>query len=260
LRRWQASFIQRHARRVVCISKSVQACFPFPTDLVYNAVDLQAFPLTLAESASQARRELGIPADRSVVIAIGAVQKPKGHWLLLDALRELDASVQLILVTGGVPSDYASSARGRLKRLAGLALDNLDALLRDARRLGIEQRIHVTGFRTDLAHLLSAADVLVFPSVEPEGFGRPIIEAMAMARPVVATDIGPSAELLGPNAGVLVPPDPGTLAQALSGVLRSPEERARMGRAGRARVEQCFTLDRQVAQMSEIYRSVARSA
>jgi glycosyltransferase involved in cell wall biosynthesis len=133
-------------------------------------------------------------------------------------------------------------------------MDNLDALLREARRRGLIERIRVTGFRRDIARLIAATDLLVFPSLEPEGFGRPIIEAMALGRPVVATDVGPSRDLLGPEAGVLVAPDPAQLARAVQDLLRSPEKRQRMGRAGRRRVEACFTLERQVGAMSRVYR------
>jgi glycosyltransferase involved in cell wall biosynthesis len=80
---------------------------------------------------------------------------------------------------------------------------------------------------------------------------------MAVARPVVATDVGPSAELLGPDAGRLVAPDPHSLADSLIELLTRPDERERMGRAGRRRVEACFALDQQVTRMSAIYREVA---
>jgi glycosyltransferase involved in cell wall biosynthesis len=165
----------------------------------------------------------------------------------------------LVVVAGGVGRGYAATWRGRVKRTLLLPMDNLDAFLRDAHRRGLGKRVHATGFRRDVARLLSAADVLAFPSLEPEGFGRPIIEAMAMACPVVATDIGPSRELLGADAGELVPPDADRLANALSRLLRSPDERARMGRAGRARVAACFTLDRQVAAMSGVYHEALSS-
>src|SRR5262249_3542202 len=144
--------------------------------------------------------------------------------------------------------------KGRVKRVLGMPLDNLDALLRDARARGLQDRVHVTGFRRDVARVVAAADVLAFPSLEPEGFGRPIIEAMALARPVVATAVGPSRELLGLGTGRLVPPEAGALASTLADLLSSAETRQRMGRAGRARVEACFTLERQVAEMLAIYR------
>ena len=267
LRQWHASFILRHARRVVAISDAVRNCFPNPDDprlrRVYNTVDLAEFSLDRLDSAPAVRAELGIAPDQLIVMALGSVQRAKGHWLLLDAMLRLEnPNAHLVLVTGGVGPAYASSVRGRVKRVLGLPMDNLDALLRDARRLGLTERLHVTGFRRDVARVLSIADVLVFPSLQPEGFGRPIIEAMALARPVVATNVGPSAELLGPagEAGRLVPPEPASLAHALDDLLRAPDERARMGAAGRRRVEACFTLDRQVAAMTAIYREARLSA
>jgi glycosyltransferase involved in cell wall biosynthesis len=262
LRAWHSSFILRHARQVVAISDAVRARFPSgaPVLRVYNAVDLAEFRLDLLARAAAVRSELGLSPGAQVVMAIGAVQRPKGHWLLLDTLHHLPDPVHLVLLTGGADAAYASSMRGRIKRALNLPLDNLDALLRHANERGLTHRIRVTGFRSDVARVLAAADVLAFPSLEPEGFGRPIIEAMALARPVVATDIGPSAELLGTEAGRLVPPDAAHLADALAELLDSPEERSRMGRAGRARVESCFTLERQVAEMSAVYRRAVASA
>ncbi|HLZ28938.1 MAG TPA: glycosyltransferase family 4 protein [Chloroflexota bacterium] len=268
LRRWHASFILRHAQRVVAISDAVRDCFPSPSDparlrRVYNTVDLAEFSLDLLDTAPTVRAELGLRPEAKIVMALGSVQRTKGHWLLLDALSRLaDHDVHLVLVTGGVGPAYRASRRGRIKRILGLPMDNLDALCRDAAGRRLSARLHVTGFQRDVARILSIADVLVFPSLLPEGFGRPIIEAMAMARPVVATDVGPSAELLGraTDAGRLVPADPASLARALDALLRAPQERARMGAAGRRRVEACFTLDRQVAAMSVIYREARLSA
>jgi glycosyltransferase involved in cell wall biosynthesis len=263
LRRWQAGYIQSHARRVVAISGAVRACFPASAavEVVYNAVDLAEFSADVQAERVAVRAELNLAPSDQVVMMIGSVQRAKGHWLMLDALERLTADQpRLVLVTGGHDASYARTKRGRIKRTLGWPLDNLDELRREARRRGLDQRIRVTGFRRDIARVLSAADVLVFPSLEPEGFGRPIIEAMAMARPVVATDVGPSRELLGDDAGRLVPPQADAVAEAIDGLLRSPEECARLGQAGRARVEACFGLERQVAAMTAIYRRAARSA
>jgi glycosyltransferase involved in cell wall biosynthesis len=256
LRRWHAEFILRHARRTVAISDAVAACFPHQRSVerVYNAVDLGEFRLELLQEAAAERARLGLPPDAQVVMVVGSVQRPKGHWLMLEALAQLPPGVHLVLVTGGAGAAYAQSPKGRVKRVLRVPLDNLDALLRDARGRGLADRVHVTGFRRDVAPVVAAADVLVFPSLEPEGFGRPIIEAMALARPVVATDVGPSRELLGLGPGRLVPPEAGALASTLTDLLGSAEMRQHMGRAGRARVEACFTLERQVAEMSAIYR------
>ena len=255
IREWHARFIVERARRVVAISDAVRACFPASSrvDRVYNAVDLTEFRLPSLEATWSARSELALPLDAPVIVAIGSVQRVKGHWLLLDAMRQLPARTHLVLVTGGVPETYAASVRGRVKRALRMPLDSLDALNRDAARVGLADRIHVTGFRRDVARVLAGADILVFPSLAAEGFGRPIIEAMALARPVVATDIGPSAELLGPDAGLLVPPRSDALARALGTLIDDPGLRARLGAAGRARVAALFDLDQQVASMSTIY-------
>jgi glycosyltransferase involved in cell wall biosynthesis len=254
--RWQAQFIRRHAARLVVVSNAVRACFPPAADarVVYNAVDLSEF------SPPNRAADLGLAVGEQSVMVLGSVQRAKGHWLMLDTLQRMRSRPRLVLVTGGVPAEYAQSPKGRLKRVLGRAMDNLDALLLDATHRGLSRQILVTGWRRDVPSLLAATDVLVFPSILPEGFGRPIIEAMAMARPVVATELGPSRELLGDAAGRLVPPEPGALAEAIDGLLEAPDERQRLGSAGRARVESLFGLERQVAAMSAIYLEAARSA
>ncbi len=262
VRRWHARYLERHARRTVAISEAVRSCFPDSTTIerVYNAVDLQQFDLGLLRERPRVRAELGLADDEQAVFVVGSVQREKGHWLLLDAFARVLETVpraRMVVVAGGVGEDYARSLRGRVKHALDLPLDNLDALLRDVRARGLADRVRVTGYRSDIPRLLAAADVLAFPSIRAEGFGRPIIEAMAMRRPVVATDVGPSRELLGDSAGVLVRPDPADLARGLLQVLRSPEASRRLGGDGRRRVEELFTLDRQVAEMSRLYREVA---
>jgi glycosyltransferase involved in cell wall biosynthesis len=258
--RWQARFIQRHASRLVLVSNAVRACFPpeAAARVVYNAVDLAEFSPT---DGAGARADLGLGADEHVLMVLGAVQRAKGHWLMLDALSHLRTGrARLVLVTGGASAPYAQSLKGRVKRALNLPLDNLDALLRDARARHLDKQLLVTGWQRDIPRVLAAADVVVFPSIAPEGFGRPIIEAMAMARPVVATDIGPSRELLGTDAGRLVPLEPLALADAIGCLLQSPDLRQRMGSAGRARAEDLFGLDHQVEMMMAIYREAAGSA
>jgi glycosyltransferase involved in cell wall biosynthesis len=255
LRAWHARFITRHARRVVAISDAVAAGLPGRVERVDNAVDLADFRLDLLDQQPTIRSELGIQPEAQVVMVVGSVQRPKGHWLMLDALPFFPPQSELVLVTGGVDAEtYVHQPKGRVKRALGLPLDNLDAFMRDARQRGLTDRINVTGYQRDVARAIAAADVLVFPSLEPEGFGRPIIEAMALARPVVATDVGPSRDLIGLGTGRLVPPEPTALASAVGDLLSSAEVRRRMGVAGRARVEQCFSLGRQVAEMSAVYR------
>ena len=96
-------------------------------------------------------------------------------------------------------------------------------------------------------------DVLAFIPQADEGFGRPIIEAMAAGRPVVATDVGPSREVLGNYAGLLVPhSDKRALAQALISLLEDQHRSQCMGAIGRKRAAK-FDVRQHAAQVEEVY-------
>lgn len=261
LRSWHARFICRHADVVVATSAAVKDCLVCAqnAEVVPNAVDLRHYRLELLQRRDEIRAGLAVPPGARVIAILGSVQRVKGHWLVLDAMQRLAASlpdVLVLLVAGGVSQAYARSWKGRLKRLLGVPLDNLDALRRDVRRRGLDAHFRPIGFRADIPEILAASDALVFPSLRPEGFGRPLIEAMAMARPVVATDLGPTREIVEHEVSALLVP-PGSsdaLAQALTRVLTDPLLAARLGKAGRDRVQERFDLPQQVDRMAQIYR------
>lgn len=262
LRRWHGGFLCRRAAVLVATSHAVRSCLPCPerVKIVPNGVDLGQYRLELLEQRDAIRDELGIDPNDRVVAILGSVQRVKGHWLLLDAVDALQTAlpqVRVMVVAGGVPSGYAGTFKGRVKRALGLPFDNLELLQRDAQDRRLKRLFYWTGFRTDIPRVLAACDALVFPSLRPEGFGRPLIEAMAMARPVVATDLGPSREIVEPDvSGLLVSPsDPLALAQCLFQLLTDAALGERLGRAGRERVERDFSLPQHVDRMVELYRS-----
>jgi glycosyltransferase involved in cell wall biosynthesis len=114
------------------------------------------------------------------------------------------------------------------------------------------------GRREDVVAIYNAMDVVVSSSVRPESFGRVLIEAMACERPVISTDLGGPLEIIsGPETGILVPPtDPGALAAAILDLWRDPARRERMGRAGRARISDLFTVDRHVEEVCAVYERI----
>jgi colanic acid/amylovoran biosynthesis glycosyltransferase len=103
-------------------------------------------------------------------------------------------------------------------------------------------------------------DAVVLPSVitetgELEGIPVALIEALALGLSAVGTDAGGTPELLADGAGILVPPaDAGALAQALARLGEEPELRAELGRAGRARVEERFDVDRVASELAARFR------
>jgi glycosyltransferase involved in cell wall biosynthesis len=110
--------------------------------------------------------------------------------------------------------------------------------------------------RRDIPALLDAADAFVQASAW-EGMPLAIGEAMAMGKPVVATDVGGVRELLG-NAGVIVPTrDPQALADAMIALMReSQKDRQALGMAARARIKREFDMDRRVVEWEELYAEI----
>ena len=132
-----------------------------------------------------------------------------------------------------------------------------------ARELGIEGRVRFAGFVRDPVDAYAAMDVFALPSILPEGLPTTSLEAQAAGLPVVASDIGGTADTIAVGrTGELVPPgDAAALAAALGGLLADPARRSRMGAAARARVERDFTLAAMIDRMATIYREArARGA
>jgi hypothetical protein len=130
-------------------------------------------------------------------------------------------------------------------------------LRRRSAELGLDARLHFTGFREDVVDVMNAADVIVHASVRPEPFGRVILEGMLLAKPVIATAAGGVLELIEHDrTGFLVPPgDVEALARSLDGVLSAREASAAIGASAQAWARQRFSLARHVAEMSLIYEA-----
>jgi glycosyltransferase involved in cell wall biosynthesis len=157
------------------------------------------------------------PADLAtplpLVLCVANLIVYKGHRHLLDAVATLAGR--------GLPCTLALAGDGPER----------PRLERQAARLGVDVRF--LGTRSDVERLLARADVAVLASLE-EGMSNAVMEAMAAGRPVVATDVGDTGELLR-GRGVLVPPaDPEALARGLERVLTDPELAGRLSRAARA--------------------------
>ncbi len=170
-----------------------------------------------------------VPLEHEAIVLPARLTRWKGQAVLIEALARLprqDATVVLVGADQG--------RRGYARELATLA-----------DRLGVADRVRMVGDCEDMPAALALASVVVNASTAPEGFGRVIVEAQAMARPVVASDHGGAAETIQHGAtGWRVPPgDPAALAATLDAVLAlTPIERAVFGARARAAVEQHFTV------------------
>jgi glycosyltransferase involved in cell wall biosynthesis len=121
--------------------------------------------------------------------------------------------------------------------------------------LRITDRVEFLGSRLDVAEQLAGMDMFVYATTADEGFGIVLAEAMAAGVPIVATDVGPCAEVLdGGRAGLLVPPaDPGALAEAMVRLWRDPDLRARLASSGRARARRHFSRESAARRFAELF-------
>jgi len=180
--------------------------------------------------------ELGVPEGSPVVGNVAALTGHKDHATLLRAAARVVAErpeVHFVIAGDG---------------------ERKDALLALRHELGLQEHVLFTGFRHDLDTLIPAFDVFCLSS-SLEGLGTSLLDAMAFARPVVATAAGgiPDAVVDG-ETGRLVPVgDAQALAQALLGLLANPEQRSEMGARGRQRFLAEFTDDRMVEATLRVY-------
>ena len=261
-RRWLIGRIQSLSDHIVTTSRYVARDYfgPKPVTVIHNALDNNYFRPGGEETRTRMRAELDLPDNAPVIGIIGAVQATKGHYFLVEAATrvvKIFPDVRFLVVAGGVGEDYSRTAKGSLKRLLALPRDNLDRMKRLVRELDLERHFVFSGFRMDIAEVITALDLLVFPSVIPEGFGRPLIEAMAMGCPIVATDLGPTLEVVGDHSAVLVRPgDVQELAEGLVEVLKDRKKAKRLGDNGRRRFCEQFEMKSMQFKLQRVYEQV----
>lgn len=190
------------------------------------------------------QQTLSIPADAVIVGCVARLSPIKGQEDLIRAIKRISSQVEsahLILIG----ADIATGGQYQ-QTLAHLAAG-----------LGIAEKVHFTGYRPDASQLIDHFDIFVLPSYR-EAMPMSILEAMAAAKPVIATHVNGVPEVVIDGVtGILVPPgDPETLADAILRLLHDPDLARRMGAAGRARVEEHFNLDRLNEQLFQIYDQV----
>ncbi|MEM9248961.1 MAG: glycosyltransferase [Pseudomonadota bacterium] len=172
-------------------------------------------------------------SPRLALLFVGRLTAIKGLFVLLEALSRLPADTATLTVIGDGP-DRA-------------------ALVEEARRLGLTAQFLGYQSQAEVAQALGDADALVLPSFA-EGVPVVLMEAMASARPVIATQVGGVSELVSETTGRLVPPGNADALATAIGALHEmpPDQRAQMGAAGRARVLEAFDVDREARRIAAL--------
>ncbi|MDO8738902.1 glycosyltransferase family 1 protein [Candidatus Deferrimicrobium sp.] len=245
LLRWSSNFLVprflRGCRRIIAISESTKRdairLYGIPEEKVvvtHLAVDARFRPAS-PEAVAMMRERYRLP-DR-FLLYVGTIEPRKNLSLLLDALKILvERGVGVPLVVAG--------ARGWMYE---------DFFLK-VRKTGLEGKVLFTGYIPDeeLPGLYSAAEAFLYPSLY-EGFGFPVLEAMACGTPVVCSNTSSLPEVAGAAAVLLSPHAPGDWADTIKGILDSGTLRERMRQAGFRQASR-FRWEKTARETWEVYR------
>jgi glycosyltransferase involved in cell wall biosynthesis len=207
--------------------------------LIPNGVDLDRFALPGGAVARQEiRGALGFAPRERVVLVPAVLRRGKGHDVLLDALPLIQREVPHVRVVFAGGGEQEAELRQRA------ATHGSD--------------VTFLGHRTDIPELLTACDLVVLPSFA-EALPMALIEAAAARRPVVATRVGGTADIVEHGiSGLLVPPgDPKALAAAVIAVLGDSEKAHAFGQAGRIVARHRFSIDAHVDRTLELWSRIA---
>ena len=229
--------------RIVAISEGVKKVLvddgldPDRIEVIHSGIDPR--PFHPDDSGADVRRELGLSERAPVIGCVAHFADHKAHRDLVEAAVRVAAA--------SPESRFLLVGDGELR----------PAIERQIKELGLEKHFRLTGFRTDVPRLISAMDIVVLSSRQ-EGMGTSLLDAMASAKPVVATRTGGIPEIVedGVNGRLVPPRDPGAMAEALLGLIGSPDDRTRMGTAGRAKVLDRFSAHSMVSATEALYLKI----
>ncbi|MBS0546577.1 MAG: glycosyltransferase [Proteobacteria bacterium] len=200
--------------------------------------------LVRADRVIRLAADLRVPDGAHVVLYPGRFDKDRGHRLLIEAIRRLGHADVFCLLLGSVggPTPFEKE---------------VEKLIADAGLLG---RVQIGPYVDDMPAAYMLADVVVSTGGKLQGFSRPMVEAQAMGRPVVAVDGGAAAEALlpGTTGWLATPGDAASLAEALNAALSlSPEARGDLARTAREHVRTHYSLAETNRRLLDLFGRVS---
>lgn len=208
--------------------------------LIHNGIDAEAFKKEFSDAEKKAIKNLlGLKLGGPVIGIIARLSSVKGHKFLITAMKKVISEIknaQLLIIGEG---------------------DEEPGLRQLVKELGLEDSVVFSKSVSDTTGPLSVMDIFVLPSLE-EGLGLVLLEALCMARPVIASNVGGINSIIKDNiTGKLVPPkDPETIARSIMDFLKDREKAARLGRKGQEFVSRNFALSDMVRKVETVYKQV----
>jgi glycosyltransferase involved in cell wall biosynthesis len=204
--------------------------------VIYNGINLQRLNPN-QELVAEIRQRMGVPADGKVIGITASLTPAKDHATFLQAAS--------IVAQAAPQTRFGILGDGPLR-------PDLEEM---ARRLGIEKSVTFFGNQRDVGSYISVYDIACLASFDHEGCSNATLEAMAMGKPVVVTDIGGNREIVERNkTGLMVPPkSPQIFADAILSYLEKPELAKQMGDRARQFVLERFSVSRMVSDYQDLY-------
>lgn len=231
------------ARRFVAVSASIATflrdkCVAERIICIHNGVDLERLQIIEAKG-QEIKKTLEIEIYETVVGTVGRLSSVKAQDRLLRATQQLILAgykIRVLLVGEGPMEQF-------LKELT--------------KHLGLDRVVVFTGHQERVVDYLSAMDVFVLPSLS-EGIPMALLEALAIARPVVATRVGGIPEVIehGVNGLLVDPEDTSLLARSIRELIEDRSKAIGLGKAGRVRIEREFSANLMADRMMDMYRSL----
>ncbi len=239
-------FLARHINCYIAISEAIKddlISLDIPSEkieIIYNAVDLELFKLPLKEKDTLKEIKVGL---------FGCLVRWKGHKVFLDAIHLLKGAHLGIDLKFYIVGDVPGKDKSYYQELEEYA-----------QKKGVDDMVIFTGYRSDIASLMQQMDMVVHTSIDPEPFGRVIIEAMASAKPVIATAIGGPLEIIkdGVNGLLIQPNDAQVLCDKIIFLANNPKNRKDLGVMARKTVQENFSR-KNYQKVLEIYKKVLKS-
>jgi glycosyltransferase involved in cell wall biosynthesis len=207
---------------------------------IYNGIEIAEYSTQVPDAETkELRKELNIDDSMKVIGAIGRMVWQKGFEYLIEAIPKILEPIPDV--------KFMIVGDGPLK----IPLETM------SRKLKVTDSVIFAGFRSDIREILAAIDILVIPSLL-EGFPMVTLEAMAMAKPIIATRIdGVIEQITDGENGLLVPPkDHEALTESILKLIQDKELSGRLGRLARKKVEQEFSVEKMVAETEKVYLSL----
>jgi glycosyltransferase involved in cell wall biosynthesis len=231
--------------KIILVANSLRSRFDWASQdnkfiTVYNGLDLSEFQISARTNII--RKEYNINQKCILLVCVARIEPIKGQRILIEAMKDAilqEKDIHLLIVGD----------------IGDTAYFNTCSELAD--KSGLKNHITFAGHKENIPEILADSDILVLSSTA-EAFPRSIIEAMAMGKPIIASDVGGLAEAVvkGISGLIVSPADPVALANAIIKLANDDNLRQHMGVAARKRAEQMFSIEQNVRSTEQVYEAL----